>query len=394
MEQIKKKFFWHLVVIVFMIEFAIKVSPGYIGSTLQAQLQLNFTEVAFYSSLFYISYALFQLPAGILIQKYGVKKNFLSLLLIFTIGLLLTATSKSFIYLCIARTMMGIGSAITFNTLLTLALNWFEEKHFPYYVGVTNLFGTLGAISLSQLFHLSYFSKNWQSLFYLASLIIIIFLMLLIFIPPTNTEPQSDKIATRTIILEILRVKKFWFYLIIAIIMVLPIALIPEMWGSFYLESYHLIPKDKIPFLISMVYCGIAVGGPTIGLLSNRFSINTLLQAGLLFEALSTLSITLNLGNLLFIPLFFIGFFASSMLLCFTLLKEIFRNYTSVSIALFNMILTIGTTLSQPLTGMIFDLSQTHQIGYEFNSLIIFIGLLNIVVMLTYNFVKCTHNSR
>lgn len=388
MRKVKEKFFWYLIVTMFMIEFATKVSPGYIGATLQAQLNLNFTQVAFYSSLFYISYALFQLPAGILIQNYGVKRNFLTLLIVFTLGLILTSVSNSFTSLCVARVMMGIGSAITFTTLLTLALRWFDEEHFPYYVGITNLFGMLGPISISLLFHFKYFTGNWQSLFACAGVIAATFLALLSFIPTTNTSSQTAHIPTKKMLLKILSIKQFWFYLMVAIIMVLPIALIPEMWGSFYLESYHRIPQDKVPFLISMVYCGIAVGGPTIGLLSSRFSINSLLKAGLFFEALSIVSITLNLEKFLFIPLFFIGFFASTMLLCFTLLKENFKDYTSIAIALFNMLLTIGTTLSQPFTGLIFDLSQTNKLGHEFSMLLISIACLNAILILAYNHIR------
>ena len=385
MLYLKKKFFWYLIVTLFMIEFAIKVSPGYLETTLRSDFNLNFTQVAFYSSLYYISYALFQLPAGILIQKFGVKKNFLALLFVFVIGVTITSTTQSFFLLCFSRVLMGIGSAVTFTTLLTLAVEWFDEVHFPFYVGITNLFGMLGPIFLSLILNLYGLSQHWQSVFAVAGAVSGSIMLSLFFIPASNSLQKNANTPTIDLIMQILSKRVFWFYLLVAIIMVLPIALIPEMWGSFYLESYHHIEQDKIPFLIAMVYCGIAVGGPTSGLLSSKFSLKYLLKAGLIFEALSLVLLTMKLNSFLFLPLFFIGFFASTMLLCFSLIRKNFKNATPLSIALFNMVLTIGTTLSQPLTGFLFDIISSSHIGYKFSYLLQFIACINILIVIFFN---------
>ena len=365
-----------------MVEFAIKVSPGYIGTHLQKDLNLNYTQVGLYSAIFYIAYACLQLPAGILVHSYGIKKNFLILLIIFISGLFLTSYAQSFLSVCLARVMMGIGSAITFTTLLTLALRWFDEKHFPFYVGITNLFGMLGPICLASSFYFLNIENHWQKIFSLLGFTLSAFTVILIFLPETKEQAHSEKLSWQSI-REILVNTFFWSYLLIAVVMVIPIAIIPEMWGSFYLEQYHLLDKQQIPFLISLVFCGIAVGGPTIGLLSRALGINTLLKIGLLGEALVLTLITLDCGKFIFIPLFFIGFFASSMLLSFTLLKDRFKPIAPVAIALFNMLLTIGSSLTQPLVGFILDLNSSLSLGQELTYCLLALSFINVLLALS-----------
>lgn len=380
-----KKFYWYVIVFIFMVEFTIKVSPGFIRPYLQQDFNLTYTQAGLYSSIFYITYALAQLPAGYMIQYYGIKRNFLALLFIFIIGLCGSSQSQTFFQLCFSRFLMGLGSAVTFTTLLTLALKWFDQKSYSFYVGMTNLFGMLGPISLSISFSYLDLSRSWQSIYtYLGFLMSVLFLALCS-MPVSMDREQKEQRNSAEDFKKILTSSYFWTSLVIATTMVIPIALIPELWGTFFLELYHKIPAQKVPLLNSLVFCGIAVGGPFLGYVAAYISPSKLLSYGLRLQALALILLPAS-SDKVFIPLFFIGFWASTMLLFFTLIKDKFSKIPSLSIALFNMMLTVFSTLTQPLIGFFLD---KQVLGPpEFQLIAVFFALSFLNIILDYYFLR------
>ena len=380
-----KKIYWYIIVFIFMVEFTIKVSPGFLRPYLQHDFNLTYTQAGLYSSIFYITYALAQLPAGYMIQYYGIKRNFLFLLLIFILGLCGSASATTFSQLCLARFLMGLGSAVTFTTLLTLALRWFEEKNYSFYVGMTNLFGMLGPIFLSMSFSYFNVSESWQS-FYTYLALIMTFLFMALCSMPLGMTPQKEEESNKLDdFKEILSNSYFWISLTIATTMVIPIALIPELWGTFFLETYHQIPSQSVPLLNSLVFCGIAVGGPLIGYFATFLPLSTLLSYGLRFQALSLVLLPVS-SEKVFLPLFFVGFWASTMLLFFTLIKDKFPSVPALSIALFNMMLTVLSTLTQPLIGIFLD--KNIFASAEVQLIFVFFVLATLNIILDFSFLR------
>lgn len=373
----QKKCFWYLAASLFLLEFAIKVSPGYMGPWIRADFSLNYREVGLYSALFYMTYALAQVPSGLFISRYRIKNLFLLYLFLFASGVFLTAHTDSYPILCLARILMGLGSSMTFTTLLTLASHWFDEKDFSYYVGVTNLFGMLGPIFLGKACHRYVNQENWQDLFSLLGCALILFFFLFLILN-VQTKRKATSLMTRDIFNKIFTTQTFWASLLIAITFVSSVALIPELWGSFYLESHHQVLPQRTSSLISLVYAGIAVGGPTFGLLSKRFALKNLIRLSLFFQAALLVLFTQMGSTFLGATLFFIGFFASSMLLTFTLVKNTFHQSVPIAIATFNMLLTLCVSMTQPLSGWIFDVQADSTFSGQMTYVLFLLSLLHL----------------
>lgn len=65
---------WGVATIFYAFEIMLKSSMGSVSEIFSSQLSLNNTQLASLSSAFYFTYIILQIPAGILIDKYGVQK--------------------------------------------------------------------------------------------------------------------------------------------------------------------------------------------------------------------------------------------------------------------------------------------------------------------------------
>ena len=57
----------------YCLDFFFRISPGLVVSHLMAQYQLTAFGIAGFSSAFYLGYALFQLPAGLLLDRVSIN---------------------------------------------------------------------------------------------------------------------------------------------------------------------------------------------------------------------------------------------------------------------------------------------------------------------------------
>ena len=121
--------------------------------------------------------------------------------------------------------------------------------------------------------------------------------------------------------------------------------------------------KELAGFIVSMVFVGWIVGGPIIGILSDHIKRRKPML--ILATILTLISIVpiIYIENLpvwvLFSLLFCVGFFSSGQLLSFSLAIEV-NPYKAkgTSIALTNFIVAVGSSIIQPLVGIILDLNS------------------------------------
>ena len=99
---------------------------------------------SFLVSSYNITYLLMQIPAGIILDRYGSKKVLIVATLICGIGNLLFI-SGGFELAILGRLLVGVGSSFAFIGVLKLALENFPRKHFTIATSIVISLGTLAA---------------------------------------------------------------------------------------------------------------------------------------------------------------------------------------------------------------------------------------------------------
>jgi MFS family permease len=102
-------------------------------------------------------YASLQIPAGVLLDRFGARRLVTAGALTMAAGQLLLALSTALPLAIAARVLVGVGDALTFISVLSVVTAWFPVRRVPLMTQLTGLLGQLGqvlsALPLAALLH-------------------------------------------------------------------------------------------------------------------------------------------------------------------------------------------------------------------------------------------------
>lgn len=95
---------------------------------IQKELELSATEMGYIMSAFFLTYALFQIPAGFLADRFGQRAILAGSVLWWSIATIFTGLAKTPFTFIAARGFMGIGEAGAYPSNAGVAAKWFPDK--------------------------------------------------------------------------------------------------------------------------------------------------------------------------------------------------------------------------------------------------------------------------
>jgi MFS family permease len=325
---------------------------------------------SFVSSAFFYSYVLMQIPAGMLFDRFGIKRVLRIASLVFLLGIVLLYLSPTLTFAIIARFIMGAGAGVAFVSMVYVSSIWFPTKRFAMMVGLGEMIAMLGVAILEVLAPHLILAFGWRKVM-LALAILAVVQCLLIF--RYLQDPPKSLIKTSHIISK----KPFWQALISGFAKVGKnrniwcagciccgtfgvVSIFAALWGNNFIQVVYQESYVHAALFLSLLLIGVAV----IGALNERHvpykPLIFISLSALLISTLLVLSGVLNLP-LLLIFIFFMGFFGSSYVISFFVTQESTSIETrGAGIGLCNAIALLGGMVFQPITGLVLQISSSH----------------------------------
>ncbi len=380
MQQIppQKSFFhygwiiWFVAALFYAIEFFQRVAPSVIAKPLAESVHILPVTLGLVMSFYYYAYAVAQIPVGILLDRFGARFNLAIACFVVALGTILFSITDALWVLALARILVGIGSAFAFIGCLKVSRDWFPSRQYALVVGLTNTLGVMGALAGLEPLTIVMDHIGWQQALRLTAVIGVVISVLLLVVMrdrPCMTPINGCKTLTLSAwkgLSLLVKSKQAWLISIYAGLMVAPIIAFAELWGVAYFEKTQDLTAAMAAQAITLVFIGIAVGGPVNGLLSGWiFRRKPLMLLGNVV-ALGLFVLIIVLPHLplriLETIMFAFGFFTSSMLLAFPLNAELHPRSISGSVmAVTNMFIMIIGALFQPLIGLILQVTEHAQ---------------------------------
>jgi len=140
-------------------------------------LHLSLTMMGGLLSAFFWTYAFMQLPAGWIVDRFGVRRAYAWGYAVWSLAFILTGFSRTVATLGFSRILLGIGQAAAFPASARAVANWFQDRErgtatASYIAGVragTALIGGIGAYMLS--------NHNWRFFFLAVGIISLLWLL-------------------------------------------------------------------------------------------------------------------------------------------------------------------------------------------------------------------------
>ena len=268
----------------------------------------------------------------------------------------------------LCRALIGIGVAFSTIAYIKVAAVWFSPRYYTFVTGLLATATMAGAVCGE--LPLSYFinSFGWRSsLMYVGIAGFILVLLFIILVPDNNpassiNRSESNDSVSFKDMMQVLCSKKNWLLTLYGGLAFSTISVFGGLWGNPYIQQAYHLDKNQSAFMISLIFIGLGIGSPLIGLLSEYLGSQLKLMFICTLIACLAMSTVLYshtmpqwmLGTLLFT----FGFALGGYLLVFAVGKDINNiNLAATAMAMINAGDAIFTGFTEPLIGKILDLN-------------------------------------
>ena len=164
---------------------------------LTSEFDLSAGNLGLLAGGYFLGFSLMQIPAGLLLDKYGPKKVVAYLLLIALISTISFAFAKSFTGLLISRFFIGVGVAACLMGPLTGYRVWFEDKYQQRANSWMLMVASFGFVISTLPVQILLPMIGWRSIFLIISILILLsIILILIFAPSWNYNVQNQNIQS------------------------------------------------------------------------------------------------------------------------------------------------------------------------------------------------------
>ena len=126
-----------------------RVSNAVIAPELMSELAIGTETMGVVNGTFFLAFAAMQIPAGILLDRYGARRMVPGLFLLAVAGSLLYAAAETGAELIAGRALIGIGCALGLMGPMVVIARWFETERYARLISLLFTIGGLGALLAS-----------------------------------------------------------------------------------------------------------------------------------------------------------------------------------------------------------------------------------------------------
>jgi len=156
---------WAAVAVAYAIAFLQRVSPQSITSNFMADFSTDAAGVAMLASSYFWGYTLMQIPAGLLVDRYGVKRVVLFSMAASSLGSAAFALAPNLLDVFAARLIVACGDALVFTALLKLVALSFRDERFGIMSGISQVSGYVGGVMATTPLAAAVSGFGWRACF-------------------------------------------------------------------------------------------------------------------------------------------------------------------------------------------------------------------------------------
>jgi MFS family permease len=351
---------WLTAALFYFYVFMLRMVPSLISTTILETFSLTPLQLAQIVSIYYLVYAVMQVPIGLIIDRYGLRRSL-------TLGSACCALSSiGFIslhyypILLISRLLLGFGSAFAFIGAMKIIRVRIGDKHIGLLSSLTNTIGMLGASCAFTVLTPQIRHHGWPRVAtFLVLVSLLLCLSLYAIIRDVNNEADSQQTASIKQLYQ-----QTWGLIrqhpllllngLIACLCALPTTCFADLWANLYFRQGLGFDEMAAASATSCIFLGWAIGSPCFGRCADYFRnyhkplIVGIIGIFVLFFIILTVQPE-SVGSLLLLCTLF-GALASCQTLVFPIACQLSPvQATATAIALTNAMVVSGSLLFQPL---------------------------------------------
>jgi MFS family permease len=248
-----------------------------IAPDLVAELSLNAASLGLLTSVYFFAFAAFQLPLGVLLDRYGPRRVESVLLLVAACGALLFAISESIVGLASGRALIGLGVSGCLMASFKANTLWFAAQRLPLVNGCIMTAGGLGALSATAPVEAMLVLTGWRGAFFCFAALAALAALLLFTVVPRRAEEMHAN-STQTLgeaitgVRTVFSSRIFWRIVPITSFSQAAFLALQGLWAGPWFMDVAGLDRDESASRLLWIAISMVAGFFSIGAIAERLA--------------------------------------------------------------------------------------------------------------------------
>ena len=286
----------------YFLSYGLRSINAVIAPELMHDLGITSTGLGLLTSTYFLAFGLFQLPLGLLLDRFGPRRVEAALLLVAAAGCALFGLGTTLMTLVVARALIGLGVSACLMASFKAFSQWSTLERLPALTASIMIAGSLGALSASVPAEAALPILGWRGIFHLFAALLVVTAGFVMRLPdhPDSQPAESFKKQVQTLG-QILRDRVFWRFAPQGCVTSGGFMAVQGLWAVPWIMEVNGASRTDAAAALFLMGSAMLVGyvfiaSCTSWLVRRGIKPMTLLRAGLGMSLLVQLAIILNLA--------------------------------------------------------------------------------------------------
>ena len=256
----------------YFLSYIYRVVNAVIAPNMVADMGLDAADLGLLTSTYFLTFAAFQIPLGMLLDRYGPRRTESFLLLFAAAGAFVFALAPDTTTLMIGRGLIGFGVSACLMAAFKAFVQWFPAGRLPLVNGLQMAVGGLGALSATVPIESALAFTDWRGIFMaLGAMTLAAAVILFTVVPEKKGEAEPSRMADQFGgVVQVMTSPLFWRIAPITFTTQAAFLSIQSLWSGPWLRDVAGMGRDDVAFALMMIAAAMTVGFVLAGVVAER----------------------------------------------------------------------------------------------------------------------------
>ncbi len=258
----------------YFLSYLYRVVNAVIAPDLVRDIGLDANQLGMLTSAYFITFAAFQLPLGILLDRYGPRRTEACLLLFAALGAAVFGLAESALGLIVGRLLIGFGVSACLMAAFKAFVTWYPAQRLPLINGCQMAAGGLGALAGTIPVEAALQVTDWRGVFLvLSGLTILVAASIFVLVPEHESSAPPSRFREQVNgVLRIFTSSLFWRVAPLTVMSQASFLSIQSLWSGPWLRDVAGLDRAAAANQLFFIAVAMIAGFLVMGWMAERLS--------------------------------------------------------------------------------------------------------------------------
>lgn len=258
----------------YFLSFLFRTVNAVLAPHISRAVHLDAGELGLMTAMYFLAFGTFQLPLGMLLDRFGPRRVEAVLLLLAAAGAAAFAVADTAGTLILGRALVGVGVSACLMAALKANVQWYRAERLPLMNGIILSAGGLGAVAATAPVQAALAVTDWRGIYAaLGAVTVAVAVVLFVVVPDRAAAMVGEGLGAQLReIAGIFRDRRFLRVMPVGAMAMGSFLAIQGLWAGPWLRDVAGLGPDGVAAGLTVMAAGMAAGFLLMGVIAERLS--------------------------------------------------------------------------------------------------------------------------